>query len=366
MTPIRTRPKLGVFVNGIPDFENLYHLARRLKERKVVDLRVFATTGLLRLEPRTRALFAQARLDPVIRPNRLMKWKPWYRRALGDLDAVLSLGDPLNDQSNHGQRTAHMATINLPTIYLQHGVIQEDVTYRKHDRAVEFHSKLIFLFEALAENRAIFAPDVAERMEAGGFFKKPSLPPKPPATAFAAELARYRQRLLFCHSFRWAGRYSSADIDAFYAMIETFARSHPDVAIIIRAHRGKRRREYSEHDARLESAVGNVFFSYQHSGPMKGMMMSDAVAMADVVVSTASTALLDALYEGRPTGVYLNESEKFTGLPQVSDAIGLAALSASDFSGGMRDIVERYGDVDANIERICNRIEQHLTQRDGP
>jgi hypothetical protein len=366
MTGNGMRPKLGVFVNGIPDFENLYHLLRRLKARDRVDLRVFSTTGLQRLEPRTRALFAQAQIHPVIRPNRLMKWRPWYRRALGGLDAALSLGDPLNDQSNHGHRTAHMAAIGLPTIYLQHGVIQEDVTYRKHDRAVDFRAELIFLFEALGENRAIFAPGVTDRMQVGGFFKKPSLQPKPPAAAFATELARYRQRLLFCHSFRWAGRYSGADIDAFYAMIETFARSHPDVAVIIRAHRGKRRSAYSDHDARLQSAVDNVYFSYQHFGPMKGMMMSDAIAVSDVVVSTASTALLDALYEGRPTGVYLNESEKFMGLPQVSDATSLAALSANGFSNCMQGVVARYGDVDVNIDGICDRIEEYLTQRALP
>lgn len=363
MMGAHVRPKLGVFVNGIPEFENLYHLLWRLRARDRVDLRVFSTTGLRRLEPRTRALFAQAQIHPVIRPNRLMKWRPWYRQALGGLDAALSLGDPLNDHSNHGHRTAHMAAIGLPTIYLQHGVIQEDVTYRKHDQAIDFHSELIFLFEALGENRAIFAPGVADRMEVGGFFKKPSLHPKPPAAAFATELAGYRQRLLFCHSFRWAGRYSGADIDAFYAMIATFARSHPDVAVIIRAHRGKRRSAYSDHDARLQSVVDNVYFSYQHFGPMKGMMMSDAVAMSDVVVSTASTALLDALYEGLPTGVYLNESEKFMGLPQVSCAASFAALSANGFSDGMQEIVVRYGDVDANIDRICDRIEGYLSQR---
>lgn len=353
-------PKLGVFVNGIPDFENLYHLLWRLKARGNVDLRVYSTTGLLRMDPRTRALFARAQLDPVVRPNRVLKWPIWYRRALKGLDAALSLGDPLNDQSNHGHRTAHMAEIGLPTIYFQHGVIQEDLTYRKHDRAIDFHSALIFLFEALGENRALFAPGVTDRMHVSGFLKKATLPPRLPTPAFEAELAQYRQRLLFCHSFRWAGRYSGADIDAFYEMIETFARAYPDVAVIIRAHRGKRRGAYSEHDKRLQAAVDNVYFSYQHTGPLKGMMMSDVVALSDVIVSTASTALLDALYEGRPTGVYLNESEKFVDLPQVSDAAGLAALSLGGFSDGMRRVLARYGDVDANIDLACELIEAYL------
>lgn len=357
------RPKLGVFVNGIPDFENLYHLLWRLKARGRIDLRVFTTSGLLRLEPRTRALFRGAALDPVIRPNRLMKWPVWYRRVLRDLDMVLTLGDPLNDQSNHGHRTAHMADIGLPTIYAQHGVIQEDVTYRKHDRTIDFHSGLIFLFEPLGANRTLFAPGVTDRMTVSGFLKKPSLPPKPPQAGFAADIAGYRQRLLFCHSFRWAGRYSGADIDAFYGMIEGFARAHPDVAIIIRAHRGKRRGAYSDYDRKLQAAVGNVYFSYQHSGPMKGMTMTDVLALSDVVVSTPSTALLDALYAGQPAGVYLNDSEKFAGLPQVSDAAGLAALSAGGMTDGMRDLLRRFGDVDANIERTCDQIEAFAQDR---
>lgn len=366
MTGGTARPKIGVFLNGIPDFENLYHLLRRLRARDRVDLRIFATNALMRIEPRTRAMFAQAQLSPLIRPNRLMKWKPWYRRALADLDVVLSLGDPLTDTSNQGQRTAFMAEIDMPTIYLQHGVIQGDVTFRMNERAVDFHSDLIFVFEPPHEAGPIFAPGVTDRMVISGFFKKPSLlPPKPPAPAFAQELARYRQRLLFCHSFRWTGRYSEADINAFYEMIETFARTHPDVAVIIRAHRGKRRSAYADHDARLQAAVGNVYISYQHSGPMKGMMMSDAVALCDVVVSTASTALLDALYEGRPTGVYLNDSEKFADLPQVTDAESLAALANDGFSGGMQQIISRYGDVDANIERICDEVEEHAVRKAG-
>lgn len=359
------RPVRGVFVNGTPDFENFYHLLGRLHARGNVDLRVFLTSVLLRLDPCIRPLVAEAGFRAIIRLNRLMKWPFRYRRAIGSFNAALGLGDPWNDRSNLCHRTRHMAEIGLPTIYLQHGVIKEDMTYPRagRDVPVALYSGLIYLFEDLSDNAGIFAPGLFERMRVGVFFKRPCLPPKRVPPACETTLAGFRKRLLLCHYFRWQGRYTGADIDRFSDMLVDFARSHPDVAAIVRGHRGKYRRATARHDARIRSQAPNVLFSYQHMGPMKGMVMSDVVALSDVVVSTASTALLDALHGGHPIGVCRNESPKFAPLPQSGTAADLSAMLDSGFTDGMRAIVKHYGDVDANIERICDRVEEFVLGR---
>jgi hypothetical protein len=352
--------RLGVFLNGLPDFEVLFPTLAALARRPEIVLRVYATLSLMRAEPRVRRLLADAGIVPVVRPNRLMKLAPWYRRALRDLDAALVLSDPLNDRTGHARRTEAMAAMGLPTIYLQHGVIQTDLTYRAHDRPVPFHSDLIFLFEPVDDQAAVFATGVKDRMVVGGFCKSALLPQRRPPASAMARLSQYRQRVLFCHSFRWDGRYSDAQVEGFYGMIDRFCRAHPDIAVIIRAHRGKRRGAHGDHDRRLARAVPNVFFSFQHTGELRGLTMTDAVALCDRVVSTASTALLDALYLGRPTAVYLNDSDKFAPLPQVSDADSLAAFADLGWTEGMQAVIERYGDPVANADSIAARIADHL------
>lgn len=351
---------VGAFLNGLPDFETLFPILARLATRPEVSLRVYATSSLIWGERRVRPCLAQAGISPIVRPNRLMKFASWYRRALDGLDAALVLSDPLNDRTGHGDRTRTMAELGLPTIYLQHGVIQTDLTFRAHDRPIDFHSDLIFLFEPLDGDAAVFTPGVTDRMEVGGFYKAASLPPKPPPAAIAARLSRYRKRVLFCHSFRWHGRYTDAQVDAFYGMVEAFCRANPDIAVIIRAHRGKRRGAYNAHDRRLRGRAPNVFFSFHHTGPFRGMSMTDAVALADCVVSTASTALLDALFLGRPTAVYLNDSPKFDALPQVGDAESLSDFVEKGWTDGMQAVVERYGDPKVNAGQIAARIAEHL------
>jgi hypothetical protein len=352
--------RLGVFLNGLPDFEALYPTLDALARQPGVALHVFATTSLMRAEPRVRPRLADAGIVPTVRPNRLMKAAPWYRRALREMDAALVLSDPLNDRTGHAPRSVAMATMGLPTVYLQHGVIQTDLTYRAHDRPVPFHSGLIVLFEPLDDRAAVFAPGVTDRMVVGGFCKSALLPHRRPSPSVMARLGRYRQRVLFCHSFRWDGRYSDAQVNGFYDMIDRFCRAHPDIAVIIRAHRGKRRGTHRDHDRRLARAAPNVFFSFQHAGALRGLTMTDAVALCDRVVSTASTALLDALYLDRPTAVYLNDSDKFASLPQVSDADSLAAFAGLGWTGGMQAVIERYGDPGANAGRIAARIADHL------
>lgn len=91
--------------------------------------------------------------------------------------------------------------------------------------------------------------------------------------------------------------------------------------------------------------------------------MSDAMALSDVVASTASAAILDPLYEGRPTGVCRNESQKFEMQPQIAQPDDLDRLMQQGFTPGTQAVVDRYDDVDANIERICEGVEAFTADR---
>ena len=355
------QPRLGAFLNGLPDFENLFGLLRRLQERGRTDLRIWATSALLRAEPRAAKLLRDAGLPVRVRPNQLMKARPWYLRALADMDALISLGDPAIDTTSFRHRLRAAQDAGLPIAFLQHGVIQGNTTYSMSGHPLDYASRLILLFEETAADPPVFTPQTAARTEVCGFYKQAVFPPKPPPDRFRRTLESYRKGVLFCHSFRWTTRYDGSDIDGFYDLVEHFCQRHPDLAIIIRAHRGKSRASYSDHDRRLQRTVPNAFFCNQYSGPFRGMTMTDALHLSDALVSTASTALLDGIYMGKPTSVYLNDAPVFEGLQQITDARTLADFVEAPSLQGQDRLRNHFGDPAKNIEALCDRLEQFGT-----
>jgi hypothetical protein len=347
------RARIGAFLNGLPDFEALFPLLNVLADRGHLGLEVFMTSALARKEPRALPLLTGAGITPLVRPNRWLKH--FYRPYLSRFDILLGLSDPLTDGTAHGRRTAAIARAGLPCISVQHGVIQRDWTYSRTGAPLPWASGLVLLYEA--PERSVFG-DAVEVARPVGFLKPGVFAPRPLASDTARGFADFRQRLLFCHSFRWVDRFSQDQIRACYDLIEGFSRANPDVLTILRAHRGKRRAPMVELDRRLQ-ACPNVVFSQQDSGPLKGMTMTDVLAASDLMVSTPSTALLDGLYMDCPAAVFANDSEKFEALPQITDLAALQAFSdVPDRFGTAYDAVRtRFGRIEDNLLRAAEEIE---------
>jgi hypothetical protein len=106
------RARIGVFLNGLPDFEALFALLKVLAGRGALDLSVFMTTALARKEPRAAPMLRAAGMVPVVRPNRWLKndYRPYLKR----FDILLGLSDPLTDGTAHGKRTAEIARAGVP------------------------------------------------------------------------------------------------------------------------------------------------------------------------------------------------------------------------------------------------------------
>lgn len=349
-----TRPRLGVFLNGLPDVENLWHLIARIHAEGRMEVVAFVPGALLRREPRVRGLFQAVGLQPVVRPNRLMKWRLWYARALAGIDRLLVIADPATDRTGFAARSRWIAAQGLPTTFVQHGAIQEGLTYMQTPRRIGFHSDQLILWQPAADCDADFATDVSARVAVAGFVKKPIFAPRPPDAATQAWLAGFRRRVLICHTFRTERQ--SGQADGFYAMIDGFLAVHRDLGVIIRPHRGKERGSYAAAEQALLARHPNLRFSYAHGGPFRGMTITDVLALVDVLVSTPSTALLDGLYLGRPTAQMARDFALFDALPQVSDAASLAAFVAGGWTDGMTALRAHYGDVDANLARVAGWI----------
>jgi hypothetical protein len=358
-------PTLGVFLNGVPDFETLFPVIARLQSRGDLRLRVYATTKMMRLEPRIRALLKEAGIRASVWPNRLQKMAfPLWMRGI---DAVLTLGDPLTDVSGHKRRMRYLARTGMPTIYLQHGVIQLGLTYAYERDEIPFHSNLIYLFEPLAENRALFSEDTRSRMRVSGFLKQAVLPPKSVPQSIAGTLASYKQRILLCHSFRWNSRFPAPVVQDFYEMVEAFAKAHPETGLIIRSHRGKRRSMHASFDDALAKRCPNIHFSYHHQGALKRLSITDALALADMMVTTASTTVLDAAYLDKPVALYRNDSDKFQGLPNIETLPDLEHFAAhpETTQPALKALRNHYGDLETNLTRTADEIAGFMAKRFG-
>ncbi len=347
------KARIGVFLNGLPDFEALFALLRVLAARGRVEIVVFATTALIRKERRVLPLLRGAGLAPIVRPNRWLKHA--YPLYLGRFDTLLGLSDPATDGTAHGKRTAAIARAGKHCISVQHGVIQRDWTYSDSGATLPWDSDLVLLFEP--PEPSVFGPAIGKATSVG-FLKPAVFAPRPLPPDVASTFARYRQRLLFCHSFRWQDRFSQDQIRTCYDLIEGFARANPDVLTILRSHRGKKRAPMAELDRRL-AACPNVIFSHQGSGPLRGMTMTDLLAVTDLMISTPSTALLDGLYAGRAAAVFANDSQKFEGLPQITDGASLQAFSDAPerFATAYDALLQHFGDIDENLVRAAEAIE---------
>ena len=356
---------LGVFIFGVPEFETLYHLLKRLNERGELGLNIILPSSLCRIEPRVPQLLNKAQLPYKVLPSKVIKY--FYWSCFRGLDAVLGISDPFIDYRRaHKRRNRHLVKLKLPSIYFQHGVVQaglnrgDTLNWGIQREKTDFYSIKAFLMEYPAHvQQQYFTDSALARIEVSGFIKKPCFPPKSLPSSIDSQLSKFDVRLLICHSLR-SSDFTKEKIEPFYSMIEKFAIDNPQIGVIVRPHRGKRRKSYEAHDRKLKKKCSNVHFMYHHHGPLKRMSITDALSISDIMISTPSTAILDAVYMGKPVAVCLNYHAIFEGLPQITDARSIKnfVIDARDNQEGSNQLISRYGILDENIEQTCLKVEK--------
>jgi hypothetical protein len=347
------------FLHGLPDYEALFPLACHLAARGV-PVNCFGASAAPRREPRLRGLVAKAPVPVRLIPNRLLKRFSGLWLKPGDVPVVLA--DPAYDRSATGRRGQHILRHGIDSIFVQHGVIQTHVNYPLDMADPQpFHSALLLLYGPPQGATAI-TEEARGRARQVGFLKRPLFAPRPPSPAFRQLQSGFARTVLLCHSFRWQARYSGSEIESYYSFVRQIAGARPDHLFILRGHRGKARAMHREKDAELLRAVPNVVLSNAHSGPLKAMDMHDVLDLADLTISTASTAILDSLYRGRMAAVFRNEHPVFQDLPNIETAEdALRFLDAPPQQAGDA-LLGRFGEVDANLDRAADEIADFLAR----
>ena len=352
---------LGAYFTGDAEFQTFHGILMRLKERGQLNIRTIAYSRFLRQQPYCKDVFLHSDIQPTIRFKRIFELfqKTW----LNGIDALLVIRDPLFDPSNP-RRRRYITENNLTTIQLGHSVYPEHLIRRRITSGLEpldFHSELKFEYEELPEFRSIFSAATLRKIHYSGLIKRFHVTPE--ASQYAEKLSSFENTMLFTHEFRITGRFSDSKMFQYFQMVKAFAIENPNTALIIRPHRGRAKPWHKEFDAELQKKCSNVFFANHKSGLFKGALVNDLLKVSDALVSTPSTAIVDAVYMDVPVAVALNDDSKFDNLAQVNDFQSLMEFirDPSAYSGSYARIRSHYGDIDVNIERTCEKIESFVS-----
>ena len=354
-------PTLLAYLNGMPDVESTYPVLARVHARGRLKVKALVYSKLLRKERRLTEAFKAHGFMP--QPASKLRMKLLYQRDIRRAGAVLTIADPFWDTTTRKQRGTYIRKIGQQCIYLQHGAYQLGVNGPLVDHPQNYYSQKLLFWEPLGENRALFTPDVPEKIEVCGFTKQNILPPATWGPELTDWTSRYPRRLLVCQSFRWGGgRYSADHIQHFYDLMDAMLTRHPDLGIIIRSHRGKVRKNHRALDKALADKHPNVMFSHYYSGPLAKATIHDAIDLCDAMVSPTSTTVLDCIYCGKPAAVFAENVSVFSELPQIGDLAGLEAFVASIGKPDpvMDAVRARFGDFDNNLTRAAEIIEAQV------
>ena len=347
-----TKRRLLFFFNGLPEFEVMFYIALRLKERGIVQPVCFCPSEVLRREPRLKPMVEMSNLNITTYPSRWLKFFPkkWLKQG----EVAMTMVDPTLDKSPNRSRSVAILEMGMPTIFIQHGVMQGRLNLFTGSKNIRYISEILLIFEKIITPE-VLSLETHKKTQIVGFIKPMLFPPRPPKKP----LPKHDRVILFCHSFRWKGRYGKDDVSRFYNLVGKFAANHPDDLIIIRSHRAKSRALYRSHDKAL-SKIPNIIFSHAYKGPLKGMSMTDVLELSDMCISTASTAILDSVYMNKPTAIYENDQPVFPTLPNVTGLDSLESFVSNPDISDIAGVQSHYGQIENNIERCCEVIENTM------
>ena len=351
------KPRLLVFIEGLVQLENMGSIASSLVKRGQVDVKLLASTTALM---RDRRFLSFLKRNAI--PFKIVKKQRYWRNPapyLEDVDAVLTISDPVKDLPLTRGFSEYYAKVGMETIYLQHGLVQYNLNYPLKGRDLRFHSGLILLWQDPQE-QGILAPEYREKASIVGFTKNPVLPVKDLSLRSRWLRSKYRSVVVFCHSFILTEMFNEDDIETFYRIATEYAERNPKDLVILRGHRMRMRVVHRDRDRSLCKRLPNVVVSSKHFGAFSGLAFADLLAHVDAVVSTPSTALLDATYAGVPVAKIGDHPAVLESLPTITCAEDVEAVRDSSRSAALPMVMPEFGELETNIQHACDAIEAHM------
>lgn len=350
------------FIAHAPHFECCMPILMTLHERGRVQVDPVLNAKLVRTDPGIAKVLTSTGIPHRFVSRARIEIFPWF--DLRRCDLLLSYGDALALPKPGRPRDWMVARSDKPSVFVQHGLIQEGINMGYAKLGHEWHSRLMLWWDSLDPAKTPFlTPEVQARVRTVGFIKKNFMGLRPVPPAMAAMLARYRQRLLVATTIPGQShRFSRENLDQTYAMLGDFAQAHPDLLLIIRPHRGKQNSLGQELDDQLAAAHDNIVVMDRYKGDFSYWTIHDSLQICDAVITHASSATLDALYADKPLAMLHNDWPSFEGLANITDLAGMIAFSEGLATVDVlhNPVRRRFGELDANLHKAASLIEELL------
>ncbi len=352
--------KVLCFIAHAPHLESCLPILAGLQKRGNVQVIPVVSRRLKKIEPSLVNAFKELGLEPVFRSRFSLELLSYFlmKRA----DAVLSYGDPLALPNNIRMRDWYLVWSKTPSIFIQHGLLQEGITQDwEHLKSDWYASRILWWDDFYPEKTPFLTLETGARIRKVGFIKKNHMKPRIFSDAVMQKINNYRQRLLVCTtSPEIEYRFGQANLEQTYEMFNQFCTRNPDVLILMRPHRGKQNTRGKDLDDALVQKQDNIIIMDRYDGDFSYTNIHDCLPLCDAVLTHVSSATLDAVYANLPTAILHNYWESMDGLPQVTDLESLEVFmeqtaSVDIFTNTTRKI---FGELDSNVDRAAKYVEE--------
>ena len=352
--------KLYCFISHAPHFECCFPILAAVHKRGNVKVVPVVNRRLKRTDQTLLTAFDKVGLKAQFRSRAFVELFSFF--SMKRADAILSYGDPLAMPKKIRMRDRYLVASKTPSIFAQHGLIQEGINLDWVFLQPEWYSRQILWWEDYQpENTPFLSEDVGKRIRKVGFIKKNYMDPRPFPQELMDHINSFRQRLLVCTTIPGQDhRFDDNNLAETYDMFDRFCQRNPDVLILMRPHRGKQNQRGKEFDDKLAAKHENVIVMDRYSGDFSYTNIHDCLAISDVMVGHASSAILDGVYANLPTAVLHNDWHSFRHLDQVLDLDSLERFSAQTDCVDIYDNQTRrhFGELDTNLDKAAEHIEE--------
>ena len=356
------RKNILLIVPHMPAFDSCMPLMIRLHQRGKVDVKIIINHRLIKIDARLEHALKASGVPYEVKSLLWIELFSWLQIARSDF--MLTHSDPVAYGGKFRPRDHFMKILKKNVVFIQHGMVQQGLQTKGVLRDVwDFYSQTLLIWADLPNAAASFlAPDVADRMHVTGITKTNLLSSWPNQDRLAAELSKFSRRVLICHNFGFEKeRYTDQMFEKALRVWKAAAQSRPDIAFILRSHRGKRRRNVEQKIAKMCKDCPNIIRSERHYGIMAMATINDVMALVDCVISHPSTTILDAVYEGKPVAVMNSFQRIFECLPNVDNLDNFTRFVEDCRSHAPNTALRGiYGNVSDNLDKAASIVEQQM------
>lgn len=331
----------------------------RLARRDRVEVDLVLNKRMLKTDPELSQVLSNSpistRLKSRISIELLSYWD--MRRA----DAILSYGDPTALHQKTRPRDQYLTASGTPSIFVQHGMIQEGVNLDCDWLGRDWYASLILWWaHAEPERTPFITDDVRKRVKSVGYIKKNLMPRRNFPDDLLQFINKFEKKILVCTSIpRDNNRFADESLQNLARMLDEYCSRNPKHLVMLRPHRARKTSLGVDAEEPQIDSHENLIVMDRHSGPFAYSTIHHSLQLSDMVVSHASSAILDAIYADQPTAVMQNDWQDLEPLHEVHDLHSLEQFvaAADKFDTKNNIIRKRFGELETNLDRAAELIE---------